>query len=461
MANQKAQNASTPLNNDNPSFAIVDLETTGGSPKQSRIIEIAIIVHNGRQVVEEFSTLVNPGQPIPPFIQGMTGISNEMVEGAPTFENIHDKVLSLTEGKVFVAHNVRFDYGMLRNEFKRMGMRFQRQQLCTVRLSRRFFPDLHSHSLGNLCQDLDIPVVNRHRAYGDAHATTLLLEQMLFNDRKELIRHMVKDEMEETILPPSITRKQVDELPEETGVYFFLDERGKVLYVGKSRNIRKRVVNHFSNDLKKKRFAQMKDLIYDVSYELTGSELIALLRESGEIKRWMPSYNKTQRKKKYSFGIYVEGTEETPQLILRTINGEGEPIRKFTNRNAAIQFLQRMVERYNLRPDHCDLPQQKWPHLPSIPTEIEHSEGLQQLQKSLQFPYDSFLLLENGRNFDEKAVLMVENNQLVGFTYIDEELAPESPDQVREQLYNLPDGQEMQQIVRKWITQKKPQIVPL
>ncbi|PSR03263.1 MAG: DNA polymerase III subunit epsilon [Bacteroidetes bacterium SW_11_45_7] len=460
MAERKGPRTSSPANHQNPSFAIVDLETTGGSPKIARIIEIAIIVHNGRQVIEEFSTLVNPGQPIPPFIQGMTGISNDMVEEAPTFEEIHDKILSLTEGKIFVAHNVRFDYGMLRNEFKRMGMRFQRQQLCTVRLSRRFYPHLNSHSLGNLCQDLKIPVVNRHRAYGDAHATTVLLEQMLFNDRKELIRQMAKDEMAETILPPSITRKQVDELPEDTGVYSFLDERGKVLYVGKSRNIRKRVVNHFSNDLKKKRFAQMKDVIYDISYELTGSELIALLIESSEIKRWMPAYNKAQRKKTYSFGVYVEGTEETPFLTLRKINGEGEPIRKFTTRNAAVQFLQRMIGHYNLRPDYCYLPQQQWPPLPSMPTEIEHAEGLRQLLQSLQFPYESFLLLDQGRNFDEQAVLMVENEQLIGFAYIDEEFAPESPEQLREQLYILPDGQDMQQIVRKWIAQKKPKILP-
>jgi DNA polymerase-3 subunit epsilon len=220
------------------------------------------------------------------------------------------------------------------------------------------------------------------------------------------------------------------------------------------------VVNHFSNDLKKKRFAQMKDVIYDISYELTGSELIALLIESSEIKRWMPAYNKSQKKKTYSFGVYVEGTEETPFLTLRKLNGEGEPIRKFTTRNAAVQFLQRMIGHYNLRPDYCDLPQQQWPPLPSMPAEIEHAEGLRQLLQSLQFPYESFLLLDQGRNFDEQAVLMVENEQLIGFAYIDEELAPESPEQLREQLYTLPDGQDMQQIVRKWIAQKKPKILP-
>ena len=446
--------------NPHPLFAVVDLETTGGNPQKTRIIEIAIVVHNGRQVIEEFSSLVNPGESIPPFIQGMTGISNEMVAEAPTFAGIHDKVLKLTENKIFVAHNVRFDYGVLRNEYKRMNMRFQRQQLCTVRLSRKLYPELTSHSLGNLCRDLAVPVVNRHRAYGDAHATTLLLEYMLFNNRKEVDKHMVKDEMENTVLPHCISRKQIDELPEETGVYYFFDEMGKILYVGKSRNIRKRFVNHFSGDLQKKRFAQLKEHVADLNYEITGNELIALLRESADIKHWMPPFNKAQRKKKYRYGIYVEKNEDCYEIKLRKINGEGEPLRQFTNRNAAVQFLQRMVERHNLRPDFCDLQQNQWPDLPSMPTELEHNEGVALLQASMQHPYETFIVVEDGRNYGEQAFVMVEENRLSGYAFLDEDAVPDTPAELREYLWPLPDDQEMHQILRKWISKKKPKVVP-
>ena len=169
-------------------FAIIDTETTGGKPLNDRITEIAIIVHNGKRVVESYSTLINPCRKIDPFVSGMTGITDEMVADAPIFADVVQRVIDLTEGKIFVAHNVRFDYGVIINEFKRLGKTFIRKQLCTVKLSRKIIPGLPSYSLGRLCESLDIHILNRHRALGDAEATSIVFEKLLLNDRKEVIR---------------------------------------------------------------------------------------------------------------------------------------------------------------------------------------------------------------------------------------------------------------------------------
>lgn len=168
-------------------YCIVDVETTGGVAGPSRLTEIAMIRHDGQQVIDSFHSLLNPGCPIPPFISRLTGISDEMVSDSPTFDQIAHTVLTLSQDAIFVAHNVSFDFGFLQKELKWAGHDFLRRTLCTVRLSRKIFPGLSSYSLGKLCKSLSIPVQNRHRAFGDASATTLLFELLLENDRHGLI----------------------------------------------------------------------------------------------------------------------------------------------------------------------------------------------------------------------------------------------------------------------------------
>ncbi|GAA4456417.1 hypothetical protein GCM10023189_25640 [Nibrella saemangeumensis] len=168
-------------------YCIVDVETTGGVNGPSRLTEIALIRHDGQQVVDSFHTLLNPGCSIPPFISRLTGITNAMVVDAPTFDTVAVKVQRITQDAIFVAHNVSFDFGFLRKELNWVGHDFLRRTLCTVKLSRKIFPGLPSYSLGNLCYSLSIPVSNRHRAYGDATATVQLFELLLQNDRRGLI----------------------------------------------------------------------------------------------------------------------------------------------------------------------------------------------------------------------------------------------------------------------------------
>src|SRR6185503_8801055 len=230
-----------------PRFAIVDIETTGSWSSGEGITEIAIVVHDTSQVVDTFQTLINPGSPILPFVSRLTGITNEMVRDAPQFHEVAEKIWSMTDECVFVAHSVNFDFSYIRRAFKSLGADYRRKKLCTVRLSRKLFPGLHSYSLGNICSHLNIQIENRHRALGDAMATALLFEKCFHADSEGVIMSSLNRNSKEAILPPQLPREVFDSLPEKTGVYYFHDAKGKIIYVGKAINIRNRVYSHFTN----------------------------------------------------------------------------------------------------------------------------------------------------------------------------------------------------------------------
>ena len=227
-------------------YAVVDIETTGSFTGRHKITEIAIYIFDGQKIIDEYQTLVNPESSIPPYISSMTGITNKMVEDAPKFYEVAKDILLKLEGHIFVAHNVNFDYNFIRQEFKSLGGDFQSKKLCTVRLARKIIPGLPSYSLGNLAKHLGIEINGRHRAFGDAKATVKVLQHLLDNDTKDHVEKALKRNSFEATLPPNLTKDQFLKLPEETGVYYFYDHKGKVIYVGKAKNIKSRIKSHFS-----------------------------------------------------------------------------------------------------------------------------------------------------------------------------------------------------------------------
>lgn len=219
-------------------YSIVDIETTGGHASGNRIIEIAIYNFDGEKVIDQYHTLINPERKIPVFITSLTGIDNEMVADAPIFADVAKEIVNFTQDCIFVAHNVNFDFSFVKKELQTLNIPFNRQKLCTVRLSRKIFPGLPSYSLGNLCGSLDIDVQNRHRASGDAAATVSLLQKLLLNDSEGFIHKSLKKNSRETLLPANLPREDFDALPETYGVYYFHDYKGKVIYVGKAINLK-------------------------------------------------------------------------------------------------------------------------------------------------------------------------------------------------------------------------------
>ena len=285
-------------------YAIIDVETTGGKASRDRIIEIAIVIHDGTQILESWESLINPETLIPWNITVLTGINDQMVADAPKFYEVARKIVELTEGAIFVAHNARFDYSFVGEEFKRLGYTYTRKQLCTLRLARQTLPGLYAYGLDALSRHFNIHNHARHRAMGDVQATIKVLEYILqHEDNREKAELLINLGIKEAMLPNNLSLEVIHSLPEACGVYYFHNEPGEVIYVGKSINIQKRIAEHFADKTEKAR--KLQEQVHDISFEITGSELLALIHESFEIKRLLPGINRAQRTRQFAGAIYA------------------------------------------------------------------------------------------------------------------------------------------------------------
>ena len=289
-------------------YAVVDIETTGGNASQGSITEIAILITDGKQILDRYNSLVNPMRPIPLFIEKLTGINDEMVKTAPVFGDLANEIHSMLQDKIFVAHNVNFDYSFISHQLSQHGFKINNKKLCTVRLSRKIFEDLPSYSLGNLCRSLNIGIKERHRAMGDAEATTHLFHKLLENDTQQHVESMLKKGSKDSYLPMYLSEKDLVDMPDTPGIYYFHDTKGKVIYVGKAKRLKKRVTSHFSNNSVSKKKQELMRMVKKISYKECGNELMMTVMESIEIKRIWPLFNRSQKKFENKFGIcsYVD-----------------------------------------------------------------------------------------------------------------------------------------------------------
>jgi DNA polymerase-3 subunit epsilon len=327
-------------------YAILDIETTGGQFNEEGITEIAIYKFDGHEVVDQFISLVNPEIPIQPFVVKLTGINNAMLSSAPKFFEVAKRIIEMTNDCVIVAHNASFDYRILRTEFRRLGYDFEARTLCTVELSKKLLPEQPSHSLGKLVRALGIPMADRHRASGDALATVKLFKILLEKDlEKEIVKDFIKLEIEKGIAPKLLDI--VASLPAKTGVYYIHNEKGNLVYIGKSRNIKKRINQHFTGTSTKCKKIQAE--VFTVTYDETGSELIALLKESEEIKINKPIYNRAQRKSIFQLALYAEKDKNGYlNLKLQKADGRKKEITSFTSLQEGKNALFRITSHYNL-----------------------------------------------------------------------------------------------------------------
>jgi len=420
-------------------FAIVDIETTGGRPDRDKVTEIGIVLHNGRQILSTYSTLINPECYIPYGITQITGITQEMVADAPRFYEVAKEIVELTEGAIFVAHNARFDYSFLREEFGRLGYTFSRKQLCTVRLSRKVFPGLQSYSLENLIRHFSIEAKRRHRALDDALATARLLEMAFEAQSGQVtVKEMVQQGLQATRLPQHFQAGQLERLPEACGVYYFYNAHKEVVYVGKSINIRKRVAEHFADMTDKG--LQLQRQVADLSYEVTGSELVALLLESAEIKRLLPPINRAQRQQSFPFGIHAFYDEEgvlnfDVVRLNEKVKSEKTVISEYPTYMRAKARLNQVLAEHELCSRYCHLyPGQGACFLYHLrqcrgvcagqELAEDYNQRAAQAQERMRTVFDSdFLLLDKGRSADEQAVVLVREGGFQGYGYIDKEVA--------------------------------------
>lgn len=447
-------------------YAIVDIETTGGSAKSEKITEIALYIHDGEKIIDEFTTLINPEKPIPYFISSLTGITDEMVEDAPKFYEVARRLVELTEDKIIVGHNVSFDYRFIRSEFKSLGYDFTRNNLCTLQLSRKLFPGHRSYSLGNICHDLGIEIESRHRAAGDAMATVKLLEKILVISSENGNENLVKIASRPILknLHPLLERKIIDNLPEETGVYYFLNDQNHVIYVGKSRNIKQRVYSHLNNN-GSRRSIELKENIASIDFELTGSELVALLIESSEIKKHSPFYNRAQKRKMMQYGLFSFKDDRgyINLKIDRTAMRLNEtPHTCYLNQAEAKSSLSHLAERYWLCQKLCGLYETEGAcfhygirqcngacvgkESPAI-----YNNRVTKALSTFYYENQNFLIIDKGRNHAERSIIQVENGKYVGFGYLDTQESYVHLDSLLGCIKVYEDNRDIHQIIRSYL----------
>jgi DNA polymerase-3 subunit epsilon len=410
-------------------YAIVDIETTGGYAENHRVTEIAIYHHDGIQITDQFHTLINPGRRVPGFITGLTGITTEMVREAPAFEDIAKEIYSWLGDRVFVAHNAHFDYSFIKKEFEEVGIAWSPKKLCTVRLSRKIVPGLHSYSLGRLAESLGIQILNRHRAGGDAHATAKIFDELIRRDQSGVIVKALKKNSGETILPPNLPKEEFDKLPAKAGVYYFHDARGNVIYVGKAINIKKRIAGHFTGEAREWNRSNIRNEIHNISFELTGNELIALILESQEIRRIWPKYNLAQKFKTEEWGIFdYEDRNGYLRFVVNIVSRGSKPLITFSSKGDAWNFLWEKVRTFDLCPKLSGLQVAKglcFSHQSgTCKGGCEGVESSRKYNKRAQKAVDAFFekgetvaIIGKGRKAEEKSLVLVENGNYLGYGF--------------------------------------------
>ncbi|MCB0660409.1 MAG: GIY-YIG nuclease family protein [Saprospiraceae bacterium] len=448
-------------------YAVIDIETTGGMPNRDRITEIAIVLFDGKGIIDTFETLINPERSIPPEITRITGITDHMVQDAPKFYEVAKQIVTMTENAIFVAHNVRFDYRFIREEFAALGYTYTRKQLCTVVLSRKSFPGLRSYSLGNLIRHFGISVENRHRAMDDALATVDILGRALaLTEGTQRTKRLINAGIEASHLPKDISLERLHSLPETIGVYYMYNVYGQVIYVGKSINIRKRLMQHFGGiDAKTDKFISK---VADITYTETGSELISLLLESKEIKLLQPEINKAQRTQQYPYFVYHYVNEDgyicfnfdkssvktrKGKSILNHYSSKQSARGHLHFASSACQLCQCLMGLHD-HPESCFYRQTGQCEGAAIQlvdkdTYNENAEiAIEILNKAFK---ENFFIITEGRNLDETGLVLVENGHFQGFGYIPNENGTKDIEEWKEAIEYMPPNPELNQIILQWL----------
>ena len=445
-------------------YAILDIETTGGQYNEEGITEIAIYKFDGHEVVDQFISLVNPEIPIQPFVVKLTGINNAMLRSAPKFYEVAKRIVEITDGCIVVAHNASFDYRILQTEFRRLGFEFKKPTLCTVELSKKLLPGHQSYSLGKLVRALGIPMADRHRASGDAMATVKLFKMLLSKDlEKEIVKSYVKTEIKVGISPKLMDI--IDGIPSKTGIYYIHREDGTIIYIGKSNNIKKRVNQHFTGTSRKAK--KIQNEVFAVTYEETGSELIALLKESEEIKINKPIYNRSQRKTIFPYALYAEkDTNGYLGLKLHKTDGRKKEITSFATLQEGKALLHKITEEhqfcqkvnglYNTKKGcfQYDLKQCLGACVGKEAPE-DYNKRVTNFLENHQLHSQNMVIVDRGRSIDERSAVLVENGVYKGYCFFDLNYQINNIEILRNIIIPMQNNRDTRNIIQHYIRKKK------
>ncbi|PLX09253.1 MAG: exonuclease [Marinilabiliales bacterium] len=446
-------------------FSVIDIETTGGYAKKEKITEIAIYLTDGERIVDSFDTLINPEKRVTPFITGLTGITNEMLEDAPKFYEVAAKIVEITKDTIFVAHNVNFDYSFVKQEFANLVYKFRLNTLCTLKLSRKIFPGFKSYSLGNLCKSLNVSLENAHRAYADARATAEIFNMIYKKDIEEN-KGVNINGFSINGLNSDLNIAKVKNLPEQCGVYYFYNSEKELIYIGKSKNIHSRVLTHLRNE-KTTKAINMRSAIADVDFELTGSELIALLKESHEIKQHKPVFNKAQRRTINNWGIY--SYEDSNGYICFHIEHidkcEDKCLSVYSSKSAATETLASYCEKYELCQKLCGLYQSAGAcfyyglgecHGACISVESAESynKRAKEFISEISLNLTNVFILPQDSDDDKQWLVAIKDSKYYGYGSVDE-ITDLNYDDMLDAISPFPENKDVRQIIRTYLKTKR------
>ena len=444
-------------------FAIVDIETTGGSATKSRITEIAIYLHDGKKIIDFFQTLINPSQRIPQKITQLTGISEETIKDAPFFRDVAQKIDEFTKDAVFVAHNVNFDFSFVKAEFDRAGLSSRRKKLCTVRLSRKLLPGKFSYSLGRLCDSENIPLSNRHRAAGDAKATAILFSRLVKLDRQDIIKNSLKPQSLEALIPPNIQKSDFLALPEVQGIYYFLNQKKQIIYVGKAKNLKQRVQSHFSGNTNTKSKYYFVNNIFGIDFKLIPSDLMMNLIEAMEIKKHWPIHNRSMKRISLNYGLFLyEDRNGYYRFTTGRCGKNDKPLKSFKNQTDLKQFLREMVEEYKLCPRLAGLQplaSGKCNYIEDLDCQgackgeeeaMSYNRRMQQALTEKIQASSSYFLLDPFKNEREQAVILVERGRYKGYASFPINKDLSQVEAVKQEMVSVYDDQDLSSLVHQY-----------
>ena len=441
-------------------YTILDIETTGGAFNEEGITEIAIYKFDGHEIVDQFISLVNPEKQIQPFVVKLTGINNEMLRTAPKFYEVAKRIIEITNDTVLVAHNAQFDYRILRTEFSRLGYNFEIPNICTVELAKKLIPEQESYSLGKLVRALGIPMADRHRASGDALATVKLFKLLLAKDQeKEIVKSFIKTEVEKGLSPKFL--EIVARVPSTTGIYYIHKKDGSILYIGKSKNMKKRVNQHFAGTTKKCKKIQAE--VYEVIFEETGTELIASLKENAEIKINRPVLNRENRRAVFPYSLYQDRNKDGYiSLFINKTDFRKKEIASFASEIEAQTALYKITEKYKLCQKINLLDKVK---TNCFPYKMQQCNGaciqeeanelynlrVQDFLQNNEYQNQNLIIIEKGRAVDEKSAILIENGIFKGFAFYNLNYQVTNVEILKNILTTLPEDRDSKNIILSYL----------
>lgn len=436
-------------------YAVVDIETTGSYAGGNGITEIAIVIHDGIKVLNFYESLVNPHAPIPYFIQRLTGIDNSMVANAPSFNEIAGQVHELLQDKVFVAHNVNFDYSFVKHHLRNAGYELDSKKLCTVRLARKVLPGLNGYSLGKLTQRLGINHGQHHRAGGDALATAELFAMIVAKDSEGVISAMLKGRNSESYLPPHLAVEELERLPSSPGVYYFYNAAGKTIYVGKAKNIRKRVKSHFSNNKTNRQKQDFLRETHRISYKQCATELMAHILESNEIRRLWPIHNRSQRGYLPQFGLFsYEDMQGYKRLAVEKTRRSLSPIYTFNSITEGHTRLRELIAEFGLCTRLCNISTNPDCGCPDHGDPIQYNQRADEAINWMLKQLPTFALIDKGMDDNEYSCILVMKGNLYGMGYLTNKSQQlKSIETLRENMEPLQDNDYIRNLVFRHATE--------